>query len=74
MKSTAKKNVNLKWYQTRKGAAAIALLSLAAVYVLASLAIDSGSLLEYLAAIGLLILAVNRLSHVVLASFGKAEG
>jgi len=59
------------WYHERKWSAVIALLALTAAYIMASLAIDSGNLLEYFITICLFSLAVNRLAHLVLASIGK---
>jgi hypothetical protein len=60
--------LNQKWYHERKWAAVIIVASLIGRYIFASLAIDSGSLLQYFAAIALLILAVNRAAHIVAVS------
>lgn len=65
---------NLKWYQERKWAAVMVPACLLGAYGMASLAINSGALLQYFAAILLLILAINRLAHVILVSMGKARG
>jgi len=64
----AKQTIKHQWYDQRKWAAVIIVVSLAACYGLASLAINSGSLLQYFIAIGLLILAVNRLAHIAIVS------
>jgi hypothetical protein len=75
-----KKTINAKkrpsvtrWYHWRTWSALVILLSLAGAYIVASLALDSGSLLEYIAAIILIGLAVNRVGHIILVSIGKAE-
>jgi hypothetical protein len=64
-------NVNSNWYHQRKWAAVIAVASLLACYGVASLAIDTGSLLQYALAIGLLVLAINRLAHIVIVSLHR---
>jgi len=61
------------WYHERKWSAVIALLALTAAYSMASLAIDSGNLLEYFVTLCLFSLAVNRLAHLVLISLGKTS-
>jgi hypothetical protein len=58
-----------KWYNERRWSAAIVVAAFAGCYVVASLAIDSGSLLQYFVAIALLILGINRIAHIVIASF-----
>lgn len=62
----------LKWYQTKQGYAGLALLEFAAVYIFASLAIDSGSLLQWVIAIALLVAAVQNLGKLAF-SFWKHE-
>jgi hypothetical protein len=59
------------WYHERKWAAVISVAALIGCYVVASLAIDSGSLLQYFAAVILLVLGVNRLAHIAIVSFKK---
>lgn len=64
----AKQNTQLKWYQKRTWAAALVPGCLLAAYGMASLAINSGALLQYFAAILLIILAINRAAHVIIVS------
>ncbi len=63
----------LKWYQERRWAAILIPACLLAAYGMASLAINSGSLLQYFVAIVLVVLAVNRLTHIILMSIGKGR-
>ena len=72
-KQTQQSTFKLKWYQKPRWAALLVPVCLAAAYVMASLAINSASLLEYFAAIVLVILAVNRLIHVILWGMGKGR-
>jgi len=55
----------IAWYHERKWAAAICLAALLGSYGMASLALNSGSLLQYFIAIVLLILSINRLIHLI---------
>lgn len=70
---TAPEHFKLKWYQKPRWAVFLIPVCLAGAYVLATLAIDSGSLLQYFAAIALIVLAVNRLAHVILWGMGKGR-
>jgi len=64
---------HLKWYQKTKWAAALIPLCLLGCYIMASLAINSASMIEYGIAILLLILAINRAAHVFLMTIGKGR-
>lgn len=68
-----KEQKNWKWYQKRRWAAALVPLCLLGCYGMASLAINSGALLQYFAAILLLVLAINRAAHVFLLTIGKGR-
>jgi hypothetical protein len=57
-----------KWYQDRKGSAIVIVLSLIGCYIMASLAINSASLLQYFTAIVLLCTAINRAAHIVIVT------
>ena len=70
-KITAK--TKLKWYQQPKWAAGLIPVSLLGSYIMASLALNSASLLQYFAAILLLGLAVNRAAHLVFMALGKGR-
>lgn len=61
----------LKWYQTKQGYALLALLEFAAVYVLTSLAINSGSLLQWTAAIVLLVAGIQNLGKLAFSFWKK---
>lgn len=63
--------MNHKWYHERRWAAVIVVASILGCYVFASLAINSGSLIEYFIAIILMGLSVNRLAHIVLVSIKR---
>lgn len=63
--------MNQKWYHERKWSAVIVVASLVGCYIFVSLAIDSGSLLQYFTAIVLLGLGINRLTHILLVSFWR---
>ncbi len=63
-----KVSTSLKWYQERKWAAVLVPACLLAAYGMASLAINSGALLQYFTAILLIILAINRAAHVIIVS------
>lgn len=56
------------WYHRPRWAALIVPLALLGAYGMASLAINSGSLLQYFAAIILIVLAINRAAHVIIVS------
>lgn len=70
-KITAK--TKLKWYQQPKWAAALIPLCLLGCYGMASLALNSASLIEYFIAIALLCLAINRATHLVFMALGKGR-
>lgn len=53
------------WLNTRVGNAVQAVVALGLCYVFGSLAIDTGSYLQYLAALVLFIFSLNRLVRVV---------
>lgn len=55
-----------RWYDELQWAAIISPAALLGCYTLTSLAINSGSLLQYFAAFILLGVAVNRLAHIAL--------
>ena len=61
----------LKWYQTKQGYALLALLEFAAVYVLVSLAINSGSLLQWVSAIVLLVAGIQNLGKLAFSFWKK---
>jgi hypothetical protein len=65
------KNMTQQWYHQRTWAALIIVGALIGCYIVASLAIDSGSLILYAVAIGLLILAINRFAHIIIVSVRK---
>jgi hypothetical protein len=67
----ANQTMSAKWYHERRWAAVISPVALIGCYIMASLAIDSGSLLQYFVAVILLVLGINRLAHIVLVSLGK---
>jgi hypothetical protein len=67
----AKQAMNQKWYYQRRWAAVIVVVGIIGSYVFASLAIDSGSLLQYFVALALLASAINRLAHIVRVSINK---
>jgi hypothetical protein len=69
----ANEQTKLKWYQERRWAAVLVPVCLLGCYAMASLAINSGALLQYFAAILLLILAINRAAHVFLITIGKGR-
>lgn len=60
-----------KWYHQRRWAAVIVVAGLIGCYTFASLAINSGSLLQYFVALALLASAINRLAHIVRVSINK---
>jgi hypothetical protein len=64
----AKQATPLKWYQERRWAAVLVPVCLLGCYIMASLAINSGALLQYFVAILFLILAINRLAHVIIVT------
>lgn len=66
-------SVHLKWYQKPRWAVLLVPVCLLLAFVTATLAIDSGSLLQYAVTIGLIVLAVNRLVHVILWGMGKGR-
>jgi hypothetical protein len=66
--ATKQQQAKQKWYQYRKGSAIVIVLSLIGCYIMASLAINSASLLQYFVAIVLLGLAINRAAHIVIIS------
>ena len=66
-------NNNTEWYHQRPWAAVISVLSFISCYIVVSLAIDSGSLIQYFCAIVLLVAGINRLAHIVIVSFSKAK-
>jgi hypothetical protein len=67
--------MNQKWYHERRWAAVIVVTSILSCYVFVSLAINSGSLIEYFIAMILMGLSVNRLAHIVLVSIkGRVTG
>lgn len=70
MKKAANNN---EWYHQRPWAAVISVLSLVSCYIVASLAIDSGSLMQYFLAIVLLVAGINRLAHIVIVTVKKAS-
>jgi hypothetical protein len=70
-KITAANKANLKWYQQPIWAAVMVPLCLLGCYVMASLALNSASLVEYFIAIVLLVLAINRTAHLFLISVSK---
>jgi hypothetical protein len=61
----------LKWYQTKQGYALLALFEFATAYILASLAINSGSLLQWVFAIALLVAAVQNLGKLAFSFWKK---
>ena len=64
-------DTNIEWYHKRSWATVISLLSFVGCYIVASLAIDSGSLMQYFIAIVLLVLAINRLVHIAIVTVKK---
>ena len=62
-----------KWYHERKWAAIISPLALLGAYIMVSLAINSGSFLQYGVGVALACLSINRFVHVILVSLGKAH-
>lgn len=69
----AKQAMSQKWYHQRRWATVIVAVGLAGSYIFASLAIDSGSLLQYFVALALLASAINRLAHIVRVSIRKGS-
>lgn len=65
-------NKKIQWYQTKQGYALLALIMFAAAYVFASLAIDSGSLLQWTLAIVLLVTGVQNVGKLVWAVWKKS--
>jgi len=59
-----KQSSRSRWYNHRGGAFAVVVVSLVLAYLIASRAIDTGSLQQYFLTIVLLILAINRSIHV----------
>jgi membrane protein YdbS with pleckstrin-like domain len=60
-----------KWYNQRTWAAVIAAASLLAAYGLGSRALFTGSLQQYALTIAVIVLAINRLAHLVIISVRK---
>jgi len=58
-----------RWYNETGWAFTLVPACLLGAYVMASLALNSASLLEYFVAIALLCLAVNRAAHLVIMGF-----
>lgn len=58
-----------RWYNETGWAFTLIPACLLGSYVMASLALNSASLLEYFVAIALLCLAVNRTAHLVIMGF-----
>jgi hypothetical protein len=69
----AKLPKKLKWYQQTKWAAALVPLCLLGCYLMVSLALNSASLIQYGVAIALLVLAINRATHVVFMLTGHGR-
>lgn len=61
-----KTTASIRWYHRPKWAIGVFLGSVLAAYVVASLAIESGSLFQYAVTIAFIALAVNRLAHIIL--------
>lgn len=57
----------LKWYRTKQGYAGLALLEFVLVYLFASLAINSGSLLQWFLTFALLIAGVQNIGKLAFA-------
>jgi len=69
----AKLPKHLKWYQQPKWAAVLVPVCLAGCYIMASLAINSGSLIQYGIAIALVVLAINRAAHAIMMLTGHGR-
>jgi hypothetical protein len=69
----AKLPKKLKWYQQTKWAAVLVPVSLLGCYIMASLALNSASFIQYGTAIVLLGLAINRAAHVVFMLTGHGR-
>lgn len=61
------KKTKQPWYNDIRWALLIGVLALAAAYGVGSRSLHTGSWQQYFMTLGLLILAVNRLMHVLLA-------
>ena len=72
-KQTKQIDFSLKWYQKPRWSLLLIPVCLAGAYVFFSLALNSASLLEYTGCIALVVLAINRLTHVVLWGMGKGR-
>ena len=66
-------SVKHEWYKERRWSAVIIVVSLLTSYGLTSLAINSGRLLQYFAALALLRLAINRFVHIIYVTIGKEK-
>jgi len=66
-------NRHTEWYHQRPWAAVISALAFVSCYIVASLAIDSGSLIQYFTAIVLLTVGINRFAHIIIVSLGKGR-
>lgn len=64
-------NQPARWYNERTWAAVIALGALLAAYGLGSRALYTGSLQQYVLMIACIVLAINRLAHLVIISIRK---
>jgi len=73
MAKTKQPAFKLKWYQKPRWAVLLVPVCLAGSYIMASFALNSASLLQYFTAIVLLVLAINRLIHVILWGVGKGR-
>lgn len=63
-----------KFHQTRRGRITFGLIELLVAYILVSLAIDSGSIWQYIAAIILIVGAINNLIRAFARSGVKTYG
>lgn len=62
------------WYQTKQGFALLAILEFAAAYIFVSLALNSGSLLQWFIAIALLLGGIQNLGKMAFALWKKDRG
>lgn len=62
------------WFRTRQGYALLALVEFAGAYVLASLALDSGSLIEWFLTFVLLLAGVQNVGKLLASVWKKDSG
>ena len=62
------------WYRTKQGFALFALIEFAAAYLFASLAINSGSLLQWFLTFVLLLAGIQNVGKLAIALWKKGRG